>query len=142
MNSKNLIIQKLEQLVAQFAAIRVRYQFDGDHIVEISPASMLKDNKAFRLAIHDIFLDFEDQYMEELMFVTEDDLVCVENVTYQKAGSQYGHSVSLKVSGSRVEVSFHELLKAKSRYENIGSTEKISQGKAGISSGEPYALAA
>jgi len=89
MNSQEFIKNQIDKLVAQFPTIQVRYEYDGDHIIEILPAFMLNEDEAFQDAISDLYSKYENGEREDLLLVTEDDIVRVENVTYQKTGSQF-----------------------------------------------------
>jgi hypothetical protein len=87
MNSKEYIIQNLNQLIEELPELNARYKIDSKyktHIIEISPASMFYDNQAYReheLRIED---EFENCFAEEnILFITTDSLNSIDNADFE-----------------------------------------------------------
>ncbi len=94
MKSNNYIIQKIDDLVRAFPELKIRYEFDSfsdSHIIEVLPAKEYKDNTKYAKYETQLMFDFISEYpLEEIVFITEEDLVEIENPIYVKEGTLYG----------------------------------------------------
>ena len=93
MNSIEFIIQELRLFVESFPKTRVRYEFDEKalvHVIEIVP------NEVYHL--DDEYIAWEEQMFtkfvsifpsENICFISDDDLVGIENPVFVKKGKEY-----------------------------------------------------
>lgn len=87
MNSKEYIIQNLNNLIEELPELNARYKVDSNHrthIIEISPAAMFYDNQDYReqeLRMED---EFENSFAEEnILFITTDSLNTIDNADFE-----------------------------------------------------------
>lgn len=88
MNTKaqEYIIKELNFLYEKFTAIQIRYEFNEGlnvHFVEVLPLEVY-DTQNYILEEMRISEKFEEMFgdKEELLFISEDSLNCIENPTY------------------------------------------------------------
>lgn len=83
MNSQNFLKEKLNNLTILFPGIKVKYEIKNrsftKHIIEISPVNVYED-KTYMDVESDLSFEFERLFpSEEIMFVSENSLVRVDN---------------------------------------------------------------
>jgi len=99
MVSSEYIIEKLKELVKDFPAIKVRYEYKGDssvHFVEVLPGSVYRHDEGYADAEDRIIMDFIKEFPDEnICFVTEDSYVTVENPSFELVGCNYVEPFSI-----------------------------------------------
>lgn len=94
MNSTKYIINQLNNLIELFPQLSVRYEhnkMEFSHLIEVLPSSEFRDNKDFTKHETNIIIDFITEFpYEEIVFITEDDLIEVSNPIYEKQGVLFG----------------------------------------------------
>jgi hypothetical protein len=83
MNSFSYLKDKLGELVKTVPHVRVRYAYDSEfknHIVEIKPAEVYRDDLTFAENESALCLDFSEKFpYDSIIFISEDDAVKVEH---------------------------------------------------------------
>lgn len=102
MTSKEYIEKQIDTMVSLFSKIKVRYEFDSlasCHIIEISPLSFYKTEFKANEFEFQVISEFLANFSEEgICFISEGDLIEIENPSIEKAGSLYGTNVESSVS--------------------------------------------
>lgn len=92
----------MDTMVSLFSKIKVRYEFDtlaSCHIIEILPLSLYKTEFKVNEFEFQVIGEFLANFPEEsVCFISEGDLIEIENPTIEKAGSLYGTNVENSVS--------------------------------------------
>lgn len=93
MNSITFVKNQINELVERFTNIKCSYDHDKSfytHYIEIIPSSEFKNNKNLNNYLDDLFFDFIDIYPKEsITFLTEDSLIKLDKIVYEKSGSNY-----------------------------------------------------
>lgn len=93
MTPKEFVIKNLDNLTHRFPGIRVRYAYDSMalvHTVEICPSDFYRSNQDYIAWENTMFEKFVDSFPQEnICFVSEDDVVGVENAEYEKIGAEF-----------------------------------------------------
>lgn len=83
MDSFSYLKEKLNRLIEAIPYIRVRYSFDPEfqnHIVEIKPSEVYRDDLTFAENESALCLDFSDKFpYDSIIFISEDEQVKVEH---------------------------------------------------------------
>lgn len=91
----------MEKFVSVFKNARVRYEYDelsNVHTLEFTPKSVYESEKFVNWEA-DTFDEFVNKYpCENICFISEDDLVGIENETYSRCGVDYYTSEEISVS--------------------------------------------
>jgi hypothetical protein len=93
MDSFLYLKEKLSRLIVAIPYIRVRYSFDSEfqnHIVEIKPSEVYRDDVAFAENESSLCLDFSDKFpYESIIFISEDDSVKIDSADVVLYGELY-----------------------------------------------------
>ncbi|MDR1022731.1 MAG: hypothetical protein LBL94_05610 [Prevotellaceae bacterium] len=93
MDAKQYILKELSSLVAKFSNIRVRYEYDERaevHCVEVVPKEVYYSNDAYISWEIDVTSRFIKHFpTENIGFISDDDLMGIENAAYVSAGKNY-----------------------------------------------------
>lgn len=93
MDSFSYLKEKLTRLIEAVPYIRVRYSFDPEfqnHIVEIKPSEVYRDDVAFAENESALCLDFSNKFpYDSIIFISEDDAVKVEHPDLVLQGQFY-----------------------------------------------------
>ncbi len=106
MTSREYIEKQIDTMVSLFSKIKVRYEFDAlssCHIIEISPLSFYKTEFKVNEFEFQVISEFLANFSEEgICFISEGDLIEIENPLIEKAGSLYGTNLESSVSTTRL----------------------------------------
>lgn len=93
MTYKEYIIQIINLLVKKFPSIKIRYEdhfISNTQIVEIVPSNFYWENEEFQGIEHEVILEFITRFPEQTLgFITDDSLVGLSKIDYEKAGIEY-----------------------------------------------------
>ena len=93
MNAENFIIDELEKFIKIFPKVRVQYEhheMSRSHFIEIVPSDIFHSNNDLQEWEYLLFEKFVFFYpTENICFISDDDLVNIENVIYIKEGFDY-----------------------------------------------------
>ena len=100
MEAKEFIINAINDLVAQFENVHVRYEYDNlaiVHTVEVLPVATYKEDKAYIQWESDVMNSFIKEYpYENLCFVSEGALSGIEHIDYEAEGIRYSEPTRVK----------------------------------------------
>ena len=93
MKAYDYIKNKLENLIDIFPQMKVSYEFEklsNSHFIEILPSKEFRENLKYSKYETNLIMDFITMYPnEDIVFVTENDLIEVNNPSYIKKGVLY-----------------------------------------------------
>lgn len=93
MKAGDFIKDKLENLIYNFPQMKVSYAFDdlsNSHFIEVLPSKEFKRNVEYSKYETKLILEFITKYPnEDIVFVTENDLIEVTNPSFVKKGVLY-----------------------------------------------------
>ncbi len=92
MTAEQYIIQQINAFEEKFPQVRVRYQHDAAaeaHVIEVLPNSTYYHDEKYVEWEEDLFEKFIKLYPENICFITDDDLVGIDKVNYEKQGREY-----------------------------------------------------
>lgn len=102
MKSKDYIISNLNSLIKLFPHIKLRYEYDSifnNHIIEVSPSSFYNDNEVFSINEAEFYNIFGNKFPDEsIVFISNDDVIEINNITYTAIGDHYFPAEYLNVS--------------------------------------------
>ncbi len=92
-NAKTFIISKLSQLVIDISELRILYKFDAfnkDHLIKVLPKNEYQKNTNYHEFEEVLIFDFIDKYpYDNLVFLSEDDSIDIENYDEEFLGKEY-----------------------------------------------------
>ncbi|MDY0281714.1 MAG: hypothetical protein RBR35_14275 [Salinivirgaceae bacterium] len=93
MRAYDFIENRLQCLVEHFPQMKVSYEFDGfsnSHFIEVLPSNEFRENLEYSKYETNLIIDFISEFPnEEIVFVTKNDLMTIENPLFIKKGSLY-----------------------------------------------------
>ncbi|QKJ28508.1 hypothetical protein HQ865_01610 [Mucilaginibacter mali] len=93
MNTFEFVTGMIDKIVDNFPFIQCRYQydnFDNSHFVEVLPAKYLQECDDLTLMRNSFIIDFIKKFpSESLTFVTDGDLIELDDIIYLKQGKGY-----------------------------------------------------
>lgn len=94
MKARDFIKDKLEYLIDIFPQMKVSYEFDdfsNSHFIEVLPSKEFKENIEYSKYETNLIIDFISTYPnEDIVFVTKNDLIEINNPSFIKKGVLYG----------------------------------------------------
>ena len=106
MDSKNFIIDKLNSLVALFKRIKAIYGYDPEvkaHVVKIIPNYIYHHDDGYIEWEREMMTEFLSKFRgENICFISDDDIMGIEHVTYSCAGEDYVQENAIDVSENAV----------------------------------------
>jgi len=93
MKARDFIENRLQELIEKFPQMRVSYEFDilsNSHFIEVLPSEEFKTNSEYSKFETNLIVDFISTYPnEDIVFLTENDLIEVNNPSFIKTGKLY-----------------------------------------------------
>lgn len=93
MKAYDFIKDKLENLIDIFPQMKVSYEFEklsNSHFIEVLPSKEFRENSKYSKYETNLIMDFITMYPnEDIVFVTENDLIEVNNPSFIKKGVLY-----------------------------------------------------
>lgn len=119
MKARDFIENRLQELIENFPQMRVSYKFDilsNSHFIEVLPSKEFRSNSEYSKFETNLIIDFISTYPnEDIVFVTENDLIEVNNPSFIKTGMLYDKESlfwNSKVWSSNSVLSFNLQLKS------------------------------
>ncbi len=96
MKVKDYIIEKLNELVTLFPLIKVSYQIDdcaNSNYIKVEPKEEFNINPDYRKFETNFIIEFISQFpYDEVVFVSDDSLIEVQNPVYEVEGKLFGQN--------------------------------------------------
>lgn len=93
MKTKEFLISKLDELTLSFPSLKVSYfidDFSNSNYIKILPSVEFSENLTYKKHEINIILDFINKYpYEEIVFVSENHLLELSNLVYEKEGELF-----------------------------------------------------
>lgn len=93
MKEKEFIIDIVKNLVKVFPSTKVRYEnhlLSNTHFIEVVPSDFYKLNEEFLKWEEEAIFNFINQFPDQnISFISDDDIVGVENIDYEIKGELY-----------------------------------------------------
>jgi hypothetical protein len=93
MDAKQYILGELNSLVTKFPSVRVRYGYDSNarvHCVEVVPKEVYYSNDEYISWENNVTSRFIEHFpAENIGFISDDDLMGIENEMYVSEGKNY-----------------------------------------------------
>lgn len=113
METSDYIIRKLKSFIEKFSNTKVRYENDEMshiHMIEILPLEVYKKNNEYIKWESDFFDEFINKFQSEnICFISEDALVGIDKVSFEKEGIYYTpfsvEEKSILIDSSIVQIS-------------------------------------
>lgn len=99
MKTKEFLINKLDELTLSFPSLKVSYfidDFSNSNYIKILPPVEFSENLLYKKHEINIIIDFISKYpYEEIVFVSEDHLLELSNLAYEKEGELFGKNETI-----------------------------------------------
>jgi len=106
MDSKKYIIDKLDCLVSEFKGLKAIYGYDAEakvHVVEIIPNYIYHHDDGYIEWEREMMTEFLSKFRgENICFISDDDIMGIEHVTYSCAGEDYVQENAIDISENAV----------------------------------------
>jgi len=93
MNARDFIENKLQHLIESFPQMKVSYEFDNlsnSHFIEVLPSSEFRENPKYSEYETNLIIDFISKFPnDDIVFVTKNDLIEIENPSFVKKGNLF-----------------------------------------------------
>ena len=154
MRAQEFIVEKLNSLINKFKTIKARYEYDiasKSHIIEITPNDIYHHDDTYIAWEHETMSEFLSLYKSEnLCFISDDDIMGIENETYSCQGQFYDPSYNVAkepyaICEETVKVNIgiiNKVMPAVNMYSRKYSTTGIQMVTVQCSSMDNYYLAA
>ena len=90
MKARDFIENRLQYLIECFPQMKVSYEFDNfsnSHFIEVLPSSEFRKNSKYSEYETNLIIDFISEFPnEDIVFVTKNDLIEIENPSFVKKG--------------------------------------------------------